>query len=100
MLYDKRKKDYSNTITMVTLTFSQVPTTCLYLEVNDSSPHIMPYYFEIHFNIILPSVSRFCMWSLHGRLSNQNFNRMLLLNSCHGKITIMSVLKEVSFFSI
>jgi len=46
---------------------SQGPATGPYPD-----PHLPPYFFKIHSNIIPPSTPRSCGWSLPFRLSDQN----------------------------
>ena len=54
------------------LLYSQGPATCPCPEPYLSSPHLLSYFFNIHFHIILPSTPESFKWSLSLRFLHQN----------------------------
>jgi hypothetical protein len=54
------------------LSHSQVPATCLYLEPAQVSPYPQSNFLKIRLNIILPSTPGFTKWSLSFRFAHQD----------------------------
>ena len=62
---------------------SQQPANGHYSKVNESCPQLPTYTFNIHFNIILPSVPGFSNRALSFMFTEQNFESTSLLYMAH-----------------
>jgi len=70
----------------------QVPTTCPYPELDQSSPFSPSHFLKVHLNIILPHTPRSAKWSLSLRFPHQNNVRtfpLLIHAICHAYLILL-----------